>query len=166
MEGATGSHHYMNPDSRVCQVCGQFHEQHGPHLYDYHESVDEDLVCHICLQPLVSPLDTKCGHTFCGRCIKNYLSMNDACPVDRSPLSSSQLMLATHMVRRLLDKLLVVCPNVDYCEAVLPRCELESHLQHRCHGVLSPVRCAGKLGCPLPGPRGAYRTILWECQVS
>lgn len=31
----------------------------------------------------------------------------------------------------LLDKLLVVCPNVDYCEEVLPRCELESHLLYR-----------------------------------
>lgn len=34
-------------------------------------------------------------------------------------------------VCRLLDKLQVVCPNVDYCEEVLARCELEAHLVYR-----------------------------------
>jgi len=44
---------------------------------------------------------------------------------------------------RLLDKLLVVCPNVDYCEEVLPRAELQAHLTHRCtpHGSLTIPEC-------------------------
>ena len=29
------------------------------------DEVDEDLMCQICLQPFVSPMDTPCGHTFC-----------------------------------------------------------------------------------------------------
>ena len=36
-----------------------------------------------------------------------------------------------HVCFRLLDKLLVVCPNTDYCEEVLPRCELQAHIQYR-----------------------------------
>ena len=36
-----------------------------------------------------------------------------------------------YCIFRLLDKLLVVCPNVDYCEEVLPRSELDAHLTHR-----------------------------------
>ena len=31
----------------VCQKCGQFHEPYGTHLYDYHQAVDEDLMCQV-----------------------------------------------------------------------------------------------------------------------
>ncbi|XP_025084827.1 ligand of Numb protein X 2-like isoform X2 [Pomacea canaliculata] len=63
---------------------------------------------------------------------------------------------------RLLDKLLVVCPNVDYCEEVLPRSELEAHLLHRCRGAVT--RCIkSSLGCGFQGPRSALQSHLWEC---
>ncbi|GFS01022.1 ligand of Numb protein X 2 [Elysia marginata] len=63
---------------------------------------------------------------------------------------------------RLLDKLLVVCPNVDYCEEVLTRCELEAHLLHRCRGAVT--RCIkSSLGCTFQGPRSALQSHLWEC---
>nr|XP_022322951.1 ligand of Numb protein X 2-like isoform X3 [Crassostrea virginica] len=63
----------------------------------------------------------------------------------------------------LLDKLLVVCPNVDYCEEVLPRCELEAHLLHRCRGAVT--KCIkSTLGCTFQGPRSALQSHLWECQ--
>ena len=35
------------------------------------------------------------------------------------------------LMYRLLDKLLVVCPNGTLCDAVLTRAELERHLKHR-----------------------------------
>ncbi|XP_071120941.1 ligand of Numb protein X 2-like isoform X2 [Mytilus edulis] len=64
---------------------------------------------------------------------------------------------------RLLDKLLVVCPNVDYCEEVLPRSDLEAHLLHRCRGAVT--RCIkSSLGCTFQGPRSALQSHLWECQ--
>ncbi|XP_041365381.1 ligand of Numb protein X 2-like isoform X2 [Gigantopelta aegis] len=63
---------------------------------------------------------------------------------------------------RLLDKLLVVCPNVDYCEEVLTRSELEAHLIHRCRGAV--MRCIKSgLGCVFQGPRSALQSHLWEC---
>ncbi|PAA46739.1 hypothetical protein BOX15_Mlig001666g1 [Macrostomum lignano] len=72
-------------------------------------------------------------------------------------------MFANYFANRLLDKLLVVCPNVDYCEDVLPRCDLESHLLHRCRGAVT--RCAkAHLGCTFQGPRSALHShLLWEC---
>lgn len=147
----------------VCQKCGQFHEPYGTHLYDYHQAVDEDLMCQICLQPLVNPLDTKCGHTYCSRCLKNYLKIQRQCPVDRQPLAVHDVQSSSILVRRLLDKLLVVCPNVDYCEEVLPRCELEAHLLHRCRGAVT--KCIkSTLGCTFQGPRSALQSHLWECQ--
>lgn len=44
---------------------------------------------------------------------------------------TQEYYLYLYFLLRLLDKLLVVCPNVDYCEEVLPRSELEAHLLHR-----------------------------------
>nr|CFW94234.1 Eka-INAD3 protein [Euperipatoides kanangrensis] len=150
-----------NRDS-LCINCGQFHDPTESHLYDYHEPVDEDLVCQICLQPLVIPMDTKCGHTFCGRCLKNYLKIKKICPIDRQPLANKDCQASSLMVRRLLDKLLVVCPNVDYCEVVLPRSELEAHLIHRCQGAI--VSCVkAKEGCLFQGPRSALQSHSWEC---
>ncbi|XP_029643033.1 ligand of Numb protein X 2 isoform X2 [Octopus sinensis] len=63
---------------------------------------------------------------------------------------------------QLLDKLLVVCPNVDYCEDVLPRSELEAHLLHRCRGAVTKCIKAS-LGCVFQGPRSALQSHLWEC---
>nr|KAG5699198.1 hypothetical protein BaRGS_012719 [Batillaria attramentaria] len=149
-------------DPTVCQSCGQLHDPQGTHLYDYYQAVDEDLMCQICLQPLVSPLDTRCGHTFCARCLRNYLRIQRQCPIDRKVLSLKECQLSSILVRRLLDKLLVVCPNVDYCEEVLPRCELEAHLLHRCRGAVT--RCIkSSLGCVFQGPRSALQSHLWEC---
>lgn len=146
----------------LCAKCGQLHDANSTHLYDYHQQVDEDLMCRICLQPLVSPIDTVCGHTFCGRCIHNYLGHKEQCPIDRKALTAKQCQLSSVLVRRLLDKLLVVCPNVDYCEEVLTRCELEAHLLHRCRGAVT--RCIkASLGCNFQGPRSALQSHLWEC---
>ncbi|KAB0405628.1 hypothetical protein E2I00_003150, partial [Balaenoptera physalus] len=76
------------------------------------DEVDDDLVCHICLQPLLQPLDTPCGHTFCCKCLRNFLQEKDFCPLDR---------------KRLHFKLL--------CQDVVQRCDLEAHLKNRCPGA-------------------------------
>ncbi|WAR01513.1 LNX2-like protein [Mya arenaria] len=64
--------------------------------------------------------------------------------------------------RVLLDKLLVVCPNTDHCEEVLPRVDLEAHLAHRCRGTVTRCIRAG-LGCTFRGPRSGLQAHLWEC---
>ncbi|PSN43992.1 Ligand of Numb protein X 2 [Blattella germanica] len=83
----------------VCRICGQGHAAHEPHVYDYVDEVDEDLTCHICLQPFVTPLDIPCGHTFCGPCLNNYLRVQQLCPIDRKPLTS-QLCTPSSIVLR------------------------------------------------------------------
>ncbi|GAB1607489.1 E3 ubiquitin-protein ligase LNX-like isoform X1 [Argonauta hians] len=157
------TYYKLKPHSVViCVACGQLHEKNGTHLYDYYQPVDDDLMCHICLQPLVNPIDTKCGHTFCTQCLKNYLKVQSMCPVDRIPLSHKDCQQSSVLVRRLLDKLLVVCPNIEYCEDVLPRSELEAHLLHRCRGAVT--KCIkSSLGCVFQGPRSAIHSHLWEC---
>ncbi|KAM6976579.1 LOW QUALITY PROTEIN: ligand of Numb protein X 2a [Aplochiton taeniatus] len=121
----------------LCIECGQIHRAWENHLYNYRLEVDDDLVCHICLQPLVQPLDTPCGHTFCARCLRSFLQDRDFCPLDRTRLQIQACRRSSILVHKLLDKLCVSCPLMQTCSLSMPRCDLEAHLKHRCPGTRS-----------------------------
>ncbi|XP_048349285.1 ligand of Numb protein X 2 isoform X3 [Sphaerodactylus townsendi] len=122
----------LNP---LCFECGQQHWTRENHLYNYQNDVDDDLVCHICLQPLLQPLDTPCGHTFCYKCLRNFLQEKDFCPLDRKRLHFKLCKKSSILVHKLLDKLFVSCPFSSACEEVMQRCDLEAHLKNRCPGA-------------------------------
>ncbi|XP_023679346.1 E3 ubiquitin-protein ligase LNX isoform X2 [Paramormyrops kingsleyae] len=119
----------------LCYTCGQRHLLDENHEYHYEEEVDDDLVCHICLQPLCVPLDTPCGHTFCTECLTSFLLEKDFCPVDRQPLLLQACHKSSLLVYKLLDKLVVACPFPEHCKETMARSELEAHLKHRCKGA-------------------------------
>ncbi|XP_059935960.1 ligand of Numb protein X 2 [Mesoplodon densirostris] len=119
----------------LCFECGQQHWTRENHLYNYQDEVDDDLICHICLQPLLRPLDTPCGHTFCCTCLRNFLQEKDFCPLDRKRLHFKLCKKSSILVHKLLDKLLVLCPFSSVCQDVLQRCDLEAHLKNRCPGA-------------------------------
>ncbi|XP_039111489.1 ligand of Numb protein X 2 [Hyaena hyaena] len=119
----------------LCFECGQQHWTRENHLYNYQNEVDDDLVCHICLQPLLQPLDTPCGHTFCCKCLRNFLQEKDFCPLDRKRLHFKLCKKSSILVHKLLDKLLVSCPFSSVCRDVVQRCDLEAHLKNRCPGA-------------------------------
>ncbi|XP_078512117.1 ligand of Numb protein X 2 [Lissotriton helveticus] len=121
----------LNP---LCFECGQQHWTKENHLYNYQEDVDDDLVCHVCLQPLLQPMDTPCGHTFCHKCLRNFLLQKDFCPLDRKRLNFKFCKKSSILVNKLLDKLVVVCPFSSICQETMQRCDLESHLKNRCAG--------------------------------
>lgn len=128
----TSSSSSLNP---LCFECGQQHWTRENHLYNYQNEVDDDLVCHICLQPLLQPLDTPCGHTFCCKCLRNFLQEKDFCPLDRKRLHFKLCKKSSILVHKLLDKLLVLCPFSSVCQEVVQRCDLEAHLRNRCPGA-------------------------------
>lgn len=66
----------------------------------FFKAVDKELTCHLCLQPLVNPIDTKCGHTFCSTCLKSYLRVQGQCPLDLHTLSISECQKSSLIVRR------------------------------------------------------------------
>ncbi|XP_051514133.1 ligand of Numb protein X 2-like [Myxocyprinus asiaticus] len=118
--------------ARVCKECGQCHEGQDSHLYEYQDEVDDELVCHICLQPLLQPMDTPCGHTYCYQCLSNFLHDQNFCPVDRQRLQLQLCRSSSLLVRNLLDKLFVLCPFRSECQQNMQRCELQPHLHNRC----------------------------------
>ncbi|XP_012882713.1 PREDICTED: ligand of Numb protein X 2 [Dipodomys ordii] len=132
VEKTSSSSSSLNP---LCFECGQQHWTRENHLYNYQDEVDDDLVCHICLQPLLQPLDTPCGHTFCYKCLKNFLQEKDFCPLDRKRLHFKLCKKSSILVHKLLDKLLVLCPFSSVCQDVMQRCDLEAHLKNRCPGA-------------------------------
>lgn len=121
----------LPPPPDMCGLCGHSHQLEENHEYLYKDEVDDDLVCHICLQPLIRPLDTPCGHTYCQECLTNFLLESDFCPVCRAPLMLQSCRKSSVLVRKLLDKLTVACPFADHCSEVVPRGELEDHIRSR-----------------------------------
>ncbi|XP_041114018.1 E3 ubiquitin-protein ligase LNX-like isoform X2 [Polyodon spathula] len=119
----------------LCSTCGHPHSQEENHTYSYQEEVDDDIICQICLQPLILPIDTPCGHTYCTLCLTSFLLEKDFCPVDRSPIMLQTCKNSSILVNKLLDKLLVTCPLTEHCSEILQRCDLEPHLKNRCKGA-------------------------------
>ncbi|KAM5339294.1 E3 ubiquitin-protein ligase LNX isoform 1-T1 [Glossophaga mutica] len=119
----------------LCVVCGQAHSPEENHFYTYTEDVDDDLICHICLQALLEPLDTPCGHTYCTLCLTNFLINKDFCPLDRMPVVLQHCKKSSILVHKLLNKLMVTCPFTEHCAQVVQRCDLEQHFQTSCKGA-------------------------------
>nr|XP_044621905.1 E3 ubiquitin-protein ligase LNX isoform X2 [Equus asinus] len=137
----------------LCVVCGQAHSPEENHFYTYTKDVDDDLICHICLQALLDPLDTPCGHTYCTLCLTNFLVEKDFCPVDRKPLVLQHCRRSNILVHKLLNKLLVTCPFVEHCTEVVQRCDLEHHFETSCkgashYGLTKDRKRRSQDGCP------------------
>lgn len=120
-----------SPPPDLCALCGHSHQLEENHEYLYQDEVDDDLVCHICLQPLIRPLDTPCGHTYCQECLTSFLLESDFCPVCRAALMLQSCRKSSVLVHKLLDKLAVACPFVDHCDEVVPRGDLDDHIRSR-----------------------------------
>ncbi|KAB7496441.1 E3 ubiquitin-protein ligase LNX [Armadillidium nasatum] len=86
--------------------------------------------------PLVTPVDTPCGHTFCKPCLLAFLKVQQNCPIDRKPLTQQLCSFSSLVLKKLLEKLLVKCPNTDLCSVTLPRGDLEDHLKYSRNPVL------------------------------
>jgi len=119
-------------------------------------------MCQICLQPFVAPTDTPCSHTFCQACISSYLRVNASCPICRKPLNEITCTPSNLVLKRLLDKLPVICPNSDSCTEHSQRGILEDHLKYRCEGTLVACQYAGA-GCSHRGPVRRMKDHQGEC---
>ncbi|KAA8650561.1 putative ATP-dependent protease (CrgA) [Aspergillus tanneri] len=51
------------------------------------DAMQSELDCHVCYSPIVDPLTTSCGHTFCRGCVIMIMNHSDLCPVCRRKLN-------------------------------------------------------------------------------
>ncbi|RWS13850.1 hypothetical protein B4U79_17331 [Dinothrombium tinctorium] len=76
--------------------------------------IDDELKCPICYRVLEEPLQGfHCDHVFCKECINAWLTNTTRCPMDRMFLSRDLLRPAPKLVKHLLNRLEVRCPNVS-----------------------------------------------------
>ncbi|KAK6337887.1 hypothetical protein TWF696_001365 [Orbilia brochopaga] len=112
---------------------------------DYLTVPSANLLCPICHSPLITPVQTRCLHTFCSACISLSLDRSLSCPVDRKPLSHDDVTPAPIMIANLVNDLPVLCPNRERgCTASCARWLVESHVREDCE--YASVKCA-KEGC-------------------
>ena len=78
-------------------------------------NVLEELKCPICLELVSNPVQTSCGHLFCGKCITSTVN----CPVDRKRFTKT----TDHFNKRRLGNFRVLCPNSE------KGCEWEGELR-------------------------------------
>lgn len=60
--------------------------------------IEEEFKCLICIDLLVEPVTTMCGHTFCKSCLIKYLKIKLNCPMCRKPILQSKDSLAKNVL--------------------------------------------------------------------
>ena len=69
-----------------------------------------DLICSICTEVILDPVQTPCEHCFCKECITTWLDEKQKfCPVDRKTLTADDLTrpyqeyIGSNLIRRALE---------------------------------------------------------------
>ncbi|MCJ1401745.1 hypothetical protein MMC11_004962 [Xylographa trunciseda] len=114
---------------------------------DYVDAVDQNLVCPICQCPMVEPVETECGHTFCSQCLCSAMDHQfdeKTCPSCRKSLyvvkidpvssivdhtSCQQLLQRRQATDEHCHHRAAIC---DHCPEVMPELELEEHMKMSC----------------------------------
>ena len=109
--------------------------------YEYidEKSIDEDLLCPLCTDPLEDPLSTnQCGHTFCRKCINQTFDTMSSCPTCRQPLSLDDFHPVN--IRPFLNQLNQLLVKCTVCsETNIQRGNFKDHI----------IKCINKnVSCP------------------
>ncbi|OLL25941.1 TNF receptor-associated factor 6 [Neolecta irregularis DAH-3] len=143
------------------------------HSVTYKLEPSDHLVCPICRNVFVEPVQTECGHIFCQICITTALNTSSTCPVDRRPMNDEDLKPVHRVISNLLDDLEVRCIN-SKCGKSMKRYLLKYHLQDCEFGKIDGKMkqnskevetipdCTEKISAKLPFPP----TDCWHCQSS
>uniref|UniRef100_A0A1I8HNA5 RING-type domain-containing protein n=1 Tax=Macrostomum lignano TaxID=282301 RepID=A0A1I8HNA5_9PLAT len=91
------------------------------------DAVSPHLYCCICQEVFKEPWRAPCGHSFCKRCIFDWLQKNAICPSDRKPVTVGQLH-HDFLVQNIIDDYIVACPwRALGCNNVGPLHQLKEH---------------------------------------
>ena len=85
------------------------------------ETPDDDLLCSVCKDVFESPVNLKCGHTFCKECLEGWFATpvcvdmpswkRASCPTCRSQSFGQNKYYPIHSLEQIINKLHVRCKN-------------------------------------------------------
>jgi hypothetical protein len=135
--------------------------------YEYMDkaSIDKDLNCEYCNNPLLDPVSTPCKHTFCRGCIEHKLKKTGgACAKPKCKSKSMALEDLTPVTERIvlnmLDRLLVKCLSCGTSN--IQRGTFEKHATNFC--PKATVSCsAADLKCPWFGSGDQLKQHVMVC---
>ncbi|KAK6170532.1 hypothetical protein SNE40_018906 [Patella caerulea] len=84
-------------------------EDESPRYFLNPESVSRHLYCSICQEVFIEPQRAPCGHSYCKKCIMQWLKNSKTCPEDRKPISSSSLH-HDFILENIIGDQIVGCP--------------------------------------------------------
>ncbi|ORX53866.1 hypothetical protein BCR36DRAFT_582091 [Piromyces finnis] len=97
----------------------------------YVNPVNVNLLCPICRLPLLNPIATPCGHTFCEECILSALEISNNCPYDRKEIKCEEFKKVDRLILNILNELEIYCPNkMNGCPHICQRQFLYEHYHH------------------------------------
>lgn len=121
-------------------------------------TVDDELICSICNGVLKDPLQAQsCEHSFCSKCISEWLKEQTSCPVCRSEVLPNDLKPVARILRNLLAKLTICCENKKFgCTLVIRLDQLPPHLLQCEFNPKRLVPCSE--GCNMVIPLDEFNT--------
>jgi len=97
-----------------------------------------------------------CEHAFCRTCINEWINRQPTCPLDRTPITSTQLRAVPRILRNLLARLCIKCDNIMYgCNMVVKLDCLAMHLEQCEYNPKRPMQC--EQGCSLIIPKNELK---------
>lgn len=86
-------HKYVQNDKAILEIDLEVEPPKPILSFDQLKSIDSAVECSICLLNLIerAPTTTKCGHLFCGECIKLSIAQRQTCPICNSVAISEDL---------------------------------------------------------------------------
>ncbi|PLB48044.1 LON-domain-containing protein, partial [Aspergillus steynii IBT 23096] len=75
------------------------------------EAIRNELDCHVCYSPILDPLTTSCGHTFCRGCVVMTTNHSDLCPVCRQKFNVDSTVQAEPTNKRVAGLMETLFPE-------------------------------------------------------
>lgn len=98
---------------------------------------DEELICSICRCVFYDPVECPCRHVYCRTCISSWLSRRKTCPVCRKRASTSKLQTVVPIIKNMIMKLTIHCPNIERgCKQKIALEAYDSHIANCDYGIV------------------------------
>lgn len=130
--------------------------------YENEESINQNLICGICTDPFIDPVETPCHHSFCLHCLNIWLNTSGStCPTCRKLVTKRNVnQITVRSFLSMLDQLTVKCQLCE--ESNIERGNYSDHARKQCPKV--HVYCKAKVsGCAWTGLREELSIHFESC---